>query len=379
MRNVCIFYTDGNRLREITARYPACETVRLRGGPDRALFAERETQSIVFVARNEELQGLAAACRGLSFASVAVYPTDVGYAPREPIGIDISKPRLDYMETELCHVCNLNCKGCCDYSNLHVDTGFYDFDNFVKDLNRMKELFWGIAKIRLMGGEPLMNPRIADYAEKCREIFPDSDLRIVSNGLLLPKIPTDTLERIRDCGCSFDISNYPPSRKNKKEIVAAAERSGVPIKFGVPMNRFLRTILERPTDDPAPAFRNCLFTHCHMMGNGKLAPCSYAYCAYRFNARFGTDYPEDDLLELSDPSLDGWKIVKAFSEPHKYCVCCGRGALPYRWRGHVGPDQAKKEDWLIPDTALSRTVAPVIQKALKPAAVRLRALIQKKK
>lgn len=379
MDHFCIFYTDENKTAPLRARYPGCETVRLHGVPDGAFLSGREDQRVIFAAPNDDLQAIAAAAKDLRFASAAVYPYDNGFAPAEPISIDLSKPRLDYMETEICHVCNLNCKGCCDFSNLRAETGVYDFAVFEKDLLRMKELFWGIAKIRLMGGEPFLNPNIADYAEKCREIFPDCDLRIVSNGLLLPTIDQGILTRLRDCGCSIDISNYPPTRAKRKEIEAAADAAGIGCNFGIPMNYFFRTILETPAEDPAPAFRNCIFTHCHMMNDGRLAPCSYAYCISRFNKTFGTDYPENDLFDLSDPTLDGWRIIEAFSKPHEFCRCCGRGAIPYRWKGHVSGKEAKKEDWLIRDTALGRTLAPALQRTLKPAAIRLRAAIRKKR
>ena len=379
MKSVCIFYTDENRIKPLAAKYPGCEKIRLHTAPQAAQLQGRETQHIVFAAPNDELQAFTAACRGYEFASVSVLPFDNGATPGEPIPIDIRKPRLNYMETEICHVCNLNCKGCCDFSNLRVDKGFYDLDTFARDLQRMKELFWGIGKIRLMGGEPFLNPRVADHAEKCREIFPDSDLRIVSNGLLIPSVDEGVLRRLRDCGCSVDVSNYPPTAKKRKEIEKAAARAGLSVAFGIPMKFFVRTIREAPTDDPAPAFRNCLFTHCHMMNGGKLAPCSYAYCISRFNRFYGTDYPENDLFELSDPAPDGWEIIKAFSRPHEFCRYCGRGAIPYRWKGHVSLAEAKKEDWLIRDSFLNSSVVPAVQKLVKPAAVRLRAAIQRKK
>ncbi len=379
MKNVCIFYTDENRIKPLADRYPGCERIRLTDIRDRAQFAQKEGRDVIFAAPNDLLQEITAACRGLSFASAAVFPPDNGATPDEPIRIDLRKPRLDYMETEICHICNLNCKGCCDFSNLRVDRGFYDFDRFTRDLLRMKELFWGIGKIRLMGGEPFLNPDAADYAEKCREIFPDCDLRIVSNGLLLPSVDLRTLQRLRDCGCSVDISTYPPTAAKRKEIEEAAKRAGIAVNFSVPMKFFFRTILETPVDDPAPAFRNCVFTHCHMMSDGRLAPCSYAACISRLNRFYGTDFPENDYFDLAEPAADGWRIMEAFSKPHAFCRCCGSGAIPYRWQGHVSPDRAKKEDWLIRDTFISRKAAPAIQKLLKPAVIRLRAAIQKKK
>lgn len=57
----------------------------------------------------------------------------------------------------------------------------------MSDLLRMKELFWGVEKIKLLGGELLFNEDLWKFVDITRRIFPDSYLRILTNGLLLPK------------------------------------------------------------------------------------------------------------------------------------------------------------------------------------------------
>ena len=362
----------------LTARFPTAEVCALRGEPAAALLSRYAGWRLIFALPNAALQAAAALCRDGDFSSVAVFPYDARRGLCEPISIDVSKPRLDYFETELSETCNLNCRGCCDFSNLLSGRRFYDFDRFCADLRRMKTLFWGVERIRLMGGEPLLNPRLADYVEETRALFPDSDLRIVSNGLLIPSLSKETLARIRAADCSFDISNYPPTRKKKAEIDKTLREAGVQYNLGFPMDHFFRNLRQTPVDDPAPAFRNCIFTHCHMLGPGRLAPCSYAYCAYRFNERFGQTYPETDFVDLYALDLDGWEIVRRFSEPHPFCRCCGSGISPIRWEGGCRRDDARPEDWQIPPTFFNSRLLPVAQRLIKPAAVRLRERIQKR-
>ena len=363
----------------LTARFPAAEICVLRGGVTPEALRLYAGCRLIFALPNADLQAATALCRDGGFAEVLVFPYDVRTGLREPIPADVSKPRLDYFETEISETCNLNCRGCCDFCNLLSGRRFYDFDGFRADLGRLKSLFWGVEKIRLMGGEPLLNPRLADYAEEARAVFPDSDLRIVTNGLLIPSLSPETLERLRAADCSFDISNYPPTRKKKAEIEKTLRGTGVRYNFGLPLSVFFRNLRQTPIEDPAPAFRNCIFTHCHMLGNGKLAPCSYAYCAYRFNDRFGQTYPETDYVDLSDPELDGWEIVRRFSEPHDFCRCCGSGIAPIRWKGSCRSDAARPEDWQIPPTFFNEYLLPAAQRIAKPAAVKLRALVQKKR
>ncbi|MBE6819062.1 MAG: radical SAM protein [Ruminococcaceae bacterium] len=287
-----------------------------------------------------------------------------------------NKPVLDYVETEITEFCNLNCKGCADFMNLVSTKEHYALDEFIKDYTRLSELFCEVKKIRLMGGEPLLNEQLSEYLIACRKIFPTADIRIVSNGLLIPKLPLQTLQAIRDTGSQFDISNYPPTRKMFPKIKERLDMFGIKYDLGFPMNYFLRTILEKPADDPAPAFKNCLFTHCHMLSHGKLSPCSYAHCIGRFNVAYGLSYPENDCVDIYS-DITGEEILRRFNNPHTFCKCCAKGAVPFRWQGGINAQKADKYDWLVQESFVNTTVLPVLQSAVKKPAKLLRKCIQK--
>ena len=373
-----VFYDKENKLDRAAKLFPGAER---RFSPDAPKESELRSLSectVVFMLENGKLRDAAENCRLLQNADVFVVPSGIGYTP-DPIKIDCSKTRLNYVETEISRVCNLNCRGCCDFINLKVkEEPFYDFELFCRDISRLKELFWGIAQIRIMGGEPFLNTRVADYVEKARALFPDSDLRVVTNGLLLTKTPEETLKRIAAASCSLDISAYPPTWKQKKDISRLLDSLGVKYSFSVPMVVFFKNVLEKPVDDPAPAHRNCIFSHCHMLGNGRITPCSFAFCIYRFNRHFGTSYPETDFVDIHDPSADGRRIYERLSTPHEFCKYCGAGMTPILWKGRNAPADARREDWLIADTFLNTKVAPAIQGAARKSAVALRSKIRDK-
>ena len=291
------------------------------------------------------------------------------------------KPRLDYLETELTRICNLHCRCCCNFIQLAEDEPpFYDSQAYERDLKQLKRFFSGIDTIRLMGGEPFLLKNIADYAHVTRELFPDSDLRIVTNGLLIPSIPSDTLAQLKKCGCILDISDYPPTARRRQEIVATLKRAGLPFRFGLPIRFFFKTILAQPADDPKPAFENCLFSHCHMLSEGGiLTPCSYAYCIRRFIRRFSTDYPESDFIDLYKTDLNGRQILDWMRRPHLFCACCTPGMAPLRWKEGVHSDRAVPEDWLASKSVWTDRCLPFAQRMLKPAANALRRFMQKKR
>ena len=378
-KRTVVFYDHNKKLSEARALYPAAAYRLAETPPSAEALRAFEGGEIVFLLENEKLREATLACRGLTDTAVFVLPSGAGDISA-PVPADCSKPRKRYIEIEISRVCNLNCRGCCDFINLKVpEETWYDFDRYCADLTRFRELYWGVEQLRLLGGEPLLNPRLPEYAEAARRIFPDCDLRVVTNGLLLPKISRETLRRLREANCSFDISAYPPTLKIKKELKALLDAAGVRYNFSVPMVFFFRNVLEHPVEDPAPAFNNCIFTHCHNLSNGKLGPCTFAFYIYRFNRHFGTHYPEDDFIDLYEPSLTGWQIEERYGKPHPFCKACGSGMTPILWKGHCAPEDARPEDWLIRDTFLNTRVAPALQRAAKNGALKLRKKLHEKK
>ncbi|MBQ9552674.1 MAG: radical SAM protein [Clostridia bacterium] len=288
------------------------------------------------------------------------------------------KKELDYLEIEICESCNLNCRSCSDGCNLTRVKQFYALDEYKNDLSRMSELFSNIQKLRLMGGEPFLNPDIAAYAEFARQFFPETDLRIVTNGLLIPKISDETLLALKNSNAFLDISNYPPTRKHKAEIVKKLQKVGLGYRFSPPINFFFKTMLDRPMETGEKSFKNCLFSHCHMLGHGKIAPCSYAYCAHRLNAAFGADYPEDDCFDIySDITAD--EILDSFSHTHRFCAYCTPAMVPIRWKGGVTAGKAKLTDWTVKKDSPALSVLYPIQAFGRKAAFWLRDKTQKRK
>ena len=286
------------------------------------------------------------------------------------------KPILDYVESEITEFCNLNCKGCADFINLVPTKKHYALEEFTNDYTRLSELFCTVKKIRLMGGEPLLNPHLSEYVTVCRKLFPEADIRIVTNGTLIPKLPAKTLQNIRKTGAKFDISNYPPTRKKLPAIKSRLKAFCIPYTIGFPMDFFLRTLREKPAADPEKAFRNCMFTHCHMLSHGKFSPCSYAHCIGRLNAAFGLSYPENDCVDIYS-DITGEEILRRFNTPHEFCRYCAEGAVPFRWQAGKRNENVNKYDWLIKESFMNTTVFPALQSMIKKPAVLLRKMIQK--
>lgn len=348
----------------------------------------RKGKRIVLVYKNEDLKCVTEVFGQADTAGVFVCPWDTHIAGRDHpplaecvIQIDNKKPRLDYVEIELSAACNLNCKGCFQFSNLSKEEGFADFSVFLKDLVRLKELFWGVGEIRLLGGEPLSNPDFLMFVEAARTNFPDSDIRLVSNGLLIQKLSPEQLAQIKKYNCVINISNYPPTGKVLKAITGCLKKAGVPYSISLPIKIFYKSLLPEPTKSPEKAFNNCIFTHCHALSQGKLAACSHQLYIGRLNAAFNLDYPTEspgEVFNIHHTDLNGWEIDALISAPHNFCRYCNTGMVPYKWES--GSEYcAKESDWIVTPTPWNTMIIPFVQRVLKMPAKRLRHFIGKPK
>ncbi len=353
---------------------------RVENIPQNFIAATRDREYFLLF-RNEEFKYVTEWLHDRGIFELNVFPWDTHIFKEEDIEevfirINNEKPRLDYVEIEVSRGCNLNCKGCNEFSNLIDKSCYGDLESTRRDLLRLKELFWGIGKIRLMGGEPLINPAFPEFVRTAREVFPDCDLRLLSNGILIPQLSIEDLQTIKKYNCSFDISVYPPVKRILKSIKRRLDENGISYTLSLRNTFFFKSLLKEPLKSPVESFNNCLFTHCHGLNDGYLSACTNQMYAYRLNDAFGLDFPTEEKIDIYSTELDGWGINRKFSKPHDFCRYCGQGMVPYRWKT-CPAHKAKAEDWLIEPTFLNVKIAPLVQKVLKNPAKWLRSKIRK--
>ena len=167
--------------------------------------------------------------------------------------IDYSLHRLDYLEVHVAHHCNLKCKGCGHMSN-KIPPQFPDFEQYRKDLARLKTFFWGVKRFRLMGGEPLLNPQLPEYIRETRRTFPDANIRVVSNGLLIPTVNDEIFYAMKEECVGFDISCYHPTAKIRGNIELRCVENEIPYDFSEEIDYFFERYLEEGPKDPYIAY-----------------------------------------------------------------------------------------------------------------------------
>lgn len=262
--------------------------------------------------------------------------------------IDVTKPRLNYMEYHVSNYCNLNCKGCSHFCNLISKPSFGNLKNYVSDLNRLKELAWGIEKIRLMGGEPLLNPDLDKFIISSRGTFPDSSLRVVTNGLLIPSSNPHLFEVMKKYDCKFDISLYKPTKKILNKITDICQQYGIEYDI-MSVESFRKWHTLSPKNDPCSSYENCISKHCSYLQNGQISTCGFPQHVKLFNKYFNQNIQinDCDLINIYNSALTGWELDKKLSSPMECCKYCTtiKDSVSYEWS--LPDKDLSISDWFI--------------------------------
>lgn len=262
------------------------------------------------------------------------------------ISIDLSKPRIKQFDVNLVDHCNMKCKGCLRYSNLVEKPFFADFDKMIEDWKRIKELFWGVERLKLMGGEPMLSPDLCRYIECAREIFPDADIMVTTNALLINENCTELFQVMKENYCFFDISLYDPMRERIGKVEEILQKNGVWYVVNDSKGDFYKVLSKEPKYDMNEAYEKCTAKNCHHLREGKLSVCSRPQYAYIMNEMYHTNIPGDDgVWDIYHLDMDAWELDEKLSRGFEACKYCAP-PVAYEW-GRATVDNAQMSDWFV--------------------------------
>ena len=251
---------------------------------------------------------------------------------------------LDYLEISINDGCNMNCKGCSHFANLAPKKN-KDFSSFEADFRKLKTIFPHVFKIRIMGGEPFLNPEIDKYVKMIKEIYPYTYLRIVSNGILLNSMKKEVLELIKNNDVMIDISVYPLMQDKIDDIVERLKKYGVKL-FLENITSFKPILLNKKTKYPFTRLNNCT---CINLQDGKLAPCPLPFTIDYYNSMFETSMysTKNSTINIYDENLSPFIIKKKLTQPFQLCDYCAhyREDLPFFTWEQRG-DCYENTDWI---------------------------------
>lgn len=207
------------------------------------------------------------------------------------------------IEVHVTEHCNLNCAGCSHFSSLAAEE-YLSTERFEKDCKRLAELTDRFYAIKLLGGEPLLHPRITDFFDIARKYFPATPVQLTTNGILLLKQSEAFWENCEKNNIVISISQYP-IKLNKKEIKKTARSHRVTLEFTGSTDE--HRMCKMPLDlaggqDAQKSFRKCAISWgcCVTLRDGRIYTCCTAAHIKFFNACFsqGLVAGENDSVDI---------------------------------------------------------------------------------
>ncbi|GHU86024.1 hypothetical protein AGMMS49941_06860 [Deferribacterales bacterium] len=233
------------------------------------------------------------------------------------------------LEIHLAEHCNLGCYSCSHFSQL-AEAEFANIDSFIHDMERMRELTSrykrGIDVIHLMGGEPLLHPDIIPFFRVARENFPQTDIKLVTNGLLLLQQKAEFWEAIKRYNIKVSPTKYPVVDWQRVDEYAAS----FDCKLDYFQNIVVKFSQQYPLDlqgsgDVKLNYAKCFMANaCLMLRDGKLATCSVILNIHHFNKHFGEHVPltSNDYVDIHEvANID--EVINFLASPVPMCRYCG--------------------------------------------------------
>lgn len=235
------------------------------------------------------------------------------------------KPVIRYVDFMIVEHCNLNCRRCSFFSNL-AEEKYADIIYFNKMVDGLKRKFSSTEFFVLLGGEPLLNHQLPDYIKIVKEAFPDTMLKITTNGLLVTSMSDELIESMKKYKATLRISQYPPTTKIMHRIQDFLSKKGISYFFTDPIVSFDKFICDG-TEDPKVAYNaNCSKVKCPEIYDGRLYTCSLIPAIYKNQKFLGFSISKEEIEQVSfdllDGNKDGWTILEMMNKPNKLCRYC---------------------------------------------------------
>lgn len=236
-----------------------------------------------------------------------------------PYAVADGRVLTDGLEVVITAHCNLRCRACAYLSPVMPVTAITPAQ-IQRDLTALAR-FYHASEARVLGGEPLLHPELVPVLQAIRESGISDTVRVITNGLLLKRVPAGFWDLVDE----VSVSVYP-GREPGDDVIAAAARAAA--EHGVRLRRkyfhyFRESYTELGTRDPAligRIYRTCQMANvwrCNTVLNGRLYRCPQS-------AFLPSGLPQkgaDDGLLLADAADFGQRLLAFLESPDPLGAC----------------------------------------------------------
>ena len=254
-----------------------------------------------------------------------------------------NKPYLVHIETHIVDHCNLNCKSCNNFSPFVRQRSCASAEQWDKDIGRLANVY-DIRRILLLGGEPLLEPKLAEeFITVTRKHAPTSEVYLLTNGLLIPKMTDDFFETLVKNDIIVSISAYVPTMKMMPQIWEVLESHDVKYLYHKVLTFSKHLNLDYVPNVGFENFKrgSC---GCYYMRNGHISKCPDAMLIEHMDKFLGTNFRSRCDISLDEVESNPILTLQRLNTNIDLCHYCGNKLTIFQWKPVEGIP--KIEDWL---------------------------------
>jgi hypothetical protein len=197
----------------------------------------------------------------------------------------MSAIRISLLEMHAAHACNLTCESCSHFSN-SGHQGSLALDDARDWMQGWQERI-APRRLRILGGEPTLNPRLPELLELAAQHWPRSKVSLVTNGFFLhrhPRLP-EVLSRHQ---MILRLTQHHQSAAygiKYREITSLLDRWRKDHPFELELEEaytrwtrrhrgFGSAVLPYEDADPSRSWKHCAARNCVQLFRGRLWKCS---------------------------------------------------------------------------------------------------------
>ncbi len=220
---------------------------------------------------------------------------------------------LRNLDVVISEKCSLRCRDCANLMQYFVSPVHSDFDQTIGALDRLLHTVDYVHEVHVLGGEPFLNPELAEYLAHMQEFRDRFDFIIIfTNGTILPN--PGLITRLKQPNIFVSITDYGHPNQKVAKCVEMFEQSGVHYR------RIAATKWQdcgwvyahhRAESENIEILQRCCVRNLPSIKNGALFRCPFAGNAASLSAVPEKDNP---FVELSNAHIPWAEMRTAIRE-----------------------------------------------------------------
>lgn len=253
-------------------------------------------------------------------------------------------PHLEAVITERCNLCCRDCSDLMQYYEKPQNISAAEIEN---DINRLLEGVGCIGELRILGGEPFLNPELTEIVKSFSNEERIGEIIIFTNGTVIPR--ENTLKILAANDINIHISDYGLYRENREQLINLLKKEGIR-HYVRKYDRWIKFGDLKKRDDSREAaeavFKTCASSWCITLHRGKVFRCPRSAHGFFLGAI------PPDKSDYVDLTCDKEKIKeeifsllyeKRYVEACKYCNGTGKNDS---WVRAAVQQKGKTRGWI---------------------------------